>query len=155
MAINDATFNEFFDLLHKLEGGLSNNSADKGGKTNYGISTPLFNQVKDKYDLSDSVEDMTIDDAKTIYFEEFYKPVYAVGYKESHYLYFDICVNSGYGNYKKCRSKSDPDNPQTIYDWREQFYNEIVENDSTQDRFLKGWLNRLDRIKTYFKGEQS
>jgi hypothetical protein len=144
-------FNEFFDLLHTLEGGLSNDSADRGGRTKYGVSTPLFNQVKDKYSINYLIEQLTIEDAKKIYEGEFFKPIRLVDNKEAYYLYFDLCVNSGFGNYKKCYGIADSNKPETIYKWREQFFKDIVNKDPTQKRFLKGWLNRLSRIKQYFK----
>ncbi len=131
-----------------LEGGESNHSNDRGGHTKFGITQKLYDKHRDKYKKPHaSVAGLTTGGARLVYREEFYKPVEYCDNIERHYNYFDMCVNSGYRNYKKMQIE----NPADIYKYRKDFFSKIAENDSSQKVFLRGWLNRLDVIKTYFE----
>lgn len=137
-------FDQFFELLMQLEGDFSDHPSDKGGKTKYGITGTTLAA----YDKTIKIEDLTLDLAKKIYKEIYFDKVYAAKDIAVHYHYFDLCVNSGYGNYIKCRRQT-KDDLEVIVVWRKNFYYAIVKSDPLQEVFYKGWLNRLKKIEGF------
>lgn len=79
-------FDTAFTRLLGNEGGYSNNPADPGGETNWGISKRTYPNV--------DIKNLTRDQAKTIYRRDFWEPLgdapAAVKYQA-----FDFAVNSG------------------------------------------------------------
>lgn len=143
---------EFFDLTVNLEGGFSNRADDKGGKTKYGVTQITLNLYNVKHSIpAEDVANLTVDKAKDIYTEFYYLTVKPIADKEIHFNCIDICYNSGHGNYLKMReSIEDNLTLENIYKWREDFYTKL-----NQPSNIKGWLNRLQRIKNYFHSEST
>ncbi len=59
-----------YDFVRRIEGGYSNHPKDRGGETNFGISTPAFQDAKRLGIVSDSyksVKDLTEQDVEKIY----------------------------------------------------------------------------------------
>ena len=137
-------FNQFFKLLMHLEGGYSDVVEDRGGRSKYGITEFTLKQ----YDPLLHIEDLDLATAKKIYKERYYDKVYPARDTKVHYHYFDICVNSGYGNYIKCRRQS-KGTSEGILVWRRNFYYGIVQKDATQQVFYRGWMNRLTDIERF------
>lgn len=142
-------FDKFFDLLIVLEGGYSDHSHDKGGKTNLGITKKTLDYYNNNYDKNYKIRDLTKEQAKEIYKELYFDKVIQVENEPVHYHYFDLCVNSGYENYSRCK-KETQDDIKRVVDWRRKFYQDIVKFNSSQSVFLKGWFNRINRINAYF-----
>jgi hypothetical protein len=135
-----------------------NVSADKGGVTKYGIDERSHPKV--------DVENLTKDEAVEIYHKEYWIPSHAEDFPTGvGELLFDIKVNGGNGiqMLQDALCKLDihcmPDGifgPNTIAacklagtpvikalcERREQRYRAIAAADSTQKKFLEGWLNR-------------
>lgn len=65
--IYGSKFEMLFKYILMVEGGFSNHKHDKGGATNYGI----INSVAKKYGYD--VEKLTIEQAKEIYYKDYYK----------------------------------------------------------------------------------
>ena len=81
-------FDTAFDRLLGNEGGYTNNPADPGGETNWGIS-------KASYPALD-IKNLTRDDAKAIYLRDFWNRVHAdVLHPAIAFQAFDLAVNSG------------------------------------------------------------
>lgn len=80
------TFDEAFNRLMKYEGGYSNNPNDPGGETKYGISKAAYPDL--------DIRNLTIEQAKDIYFKEFWQFLPALPDKLD-YAVFDFAVNSG------------------------------------------------------------
>lgn len=80
------TFDEAFERLIGNEGGYSNDPADPGGETKFGISKRSYPDV--------DIAALTIDQAKAIYQRDFWSPLgdapAAVKFQA-----FDFAVNSG------------------------------------------------------------
>ena len=134
------------------EGGYADVSGDRGGRTNYGITQSTWGDRGD-------VKDITKDQARG-----FYKDLYNQSRinrfpEELRPQIFDMVVNHGYGNAMKIVQGAagvDRDGkvgPTTLkavgdiskgdlVDSRLDFYNNIVKNDPSQEKFLKGWTNR-------------
>lgn len=143
-------FDQFFELLLILEGKYVDNKNDKGRKTNYGITEKTLDTFNDKFNKTYKIKDLTKEQAKEIYESLFFKSVKPTVPIPSYYHYFDLCVNSGYGDYYQClvETKSDI---RKIIAWRKKKYQMIVSKDPSQSVFLKGWYNRINRINEYFK----
>lgn len=149
-------FDEFFDLLLNLEGGFSDRKSDRGGKTKYGITQTLLNSIAKRDRIPPlNVYEINIDNAKSIYLNEFFNVVKPTENKEFYYNLFDICVNSGYANYRilfrRIQDLGGLDDNSILYDQREKFYKGICNGDLSQNANFKGWMNRLNRIQEYFK----
>jgi len=146
-------FLKFLTLLLQLEGGEVNDPLDKGGHTKLGVTQATFTDwlIKNKKPTK-SVKEITPTQAQDIYFDNYYKRVDFIEDELCHYLMFDLAVNSGPGRVKTCiQEVSNPHDPFAVLQWRRQYYNKIVAADSTQQRFLKGWMNRLKRIQKYYE----
>ncbi len=156
-------------LIH--EGGFCDVKDDKGGATNKGITIAVWKAEGRDIDKDGDidVEDLkviTVDDFKVI-FKKFYWDKFQAD-KINNQSIADILVdwiyNSGGVAIRKLQTMLgvEPDGvvgPKTIiainshdqktlfariWTSRYIFYNNIVKNNPTQQKFLKGWLNRLN-----------
>ena len=165
-------FDRCVDKLIEMEGGYSDHSSDRGGKTKYGITERT---AKD-HGYTGEMRDLTLEEAKDIY-----KTYWSDRFDDEDLLesvagfFFDMRVNHGAGNaariVQKALVKLDKDvdvdgilGPATMAalkevgssaldamaDERKAFYRAIVENDPSQEVFLKGWLNRVEDAKNKY-----
>lgn len=165
-----ANFSLFFPTLLIHEGGFVNNSKDKGGATNLGITFRVW--LANGYD-KDGDGDIDIDDLKEIEPEDarkIAKKLYwdKIRGDEIHSqsvaeFLFDWAYNSGYVTaIKKVQkvldlrqdgvigpitlSKINNTTAKTLFSQlkveREVFFHNIVKNNPSQAVFLRGWLNR-------------
>ena len=81
-------FDQAFDRLIGNEGGYSNNPADPGGETNWGISKRSYPNV--------DIANLTRDGAKAIYLQDFWQRGHMDEYDAAiSFQVFDMAVNSG------------------------------------------------------------
>lgn len=115
----ESKFENAFKYVMINEGGLEENDLDPGGITKYGISLRFLRSLgKDKlkeYDVyisdvvtSDDIKDLTIEQAKAIYFGEFWKksPFDKIDRQEVINYIFDMAVNMGISPAVKCAQRS-------------------------------------------------
>ena len=87
-------FDQAFDRLLKHEGGYSDNPADPGGKTRFGITE----RVARNYGYLGEMSNLPIGYAKRIYKMAYWDAVFADEMPEIvRYALFDAAVNSGVG----------------------------------------------------------
>ena len=168
-------FEKIFDHLLKVEGGYSDDKHDKGGKTKYGITEEEARDFGYKGDM----QDLTIDFAKNIYLKKYYlgnKLDKVVNDKVALSI-CDWAVNSGRNGTKNAQiainqltnanldvdgiignktleaiNSVDPEKFLEVYhNLQRIYYKGKVEADRTQERFLTGWLNRIQRKEEYLK----
>lgn len=168
-------FERILDYLLTVEGGYSNDENDKGGKTKYGI---IEEEARD-FGYKGNMQDLTIDFAKNIYLKKYYlgnKLDKVVDDKVALSI-CDWAVNSGRNGTKNAQiainqltnanldvdgiigSKTldalnavDPGKFLEVYHNLQRFYYKgKVEADKTQEDFLAGWLNRVQRKEEYLK----
>ena len=168
-------FEKIFDYLLKVEGGYSDDKHDKGGKTKYGITEEEARDFGYKGDM----QDLTIDFAKNIYLKKYYlgnKLDKVVNDKVALSI-CDWAVNSGRNGTKNAQiainqltnanldvdgiignktlealNAADPEKFLEVYhNLQRIYYKGKVEADRTQERFLTGWLNRIQRKEEYLK----
>ena len=176
---NDSLFNSAFNYMLKNEGGFVNDTADKGGATKYGVSLALMKQMFKNgsiwLDLNgDGVVDdkdvsvLTEEEAKAVYYKEFWRPLTAFSnlfLAQIVTKIFDTAVNIGVKNSiklvqrvvgtqadgligKETISKCITYKGDFLSEYIEflvKFYVNIVVTNPTQLKFLNGWINRAFR----------
>lgn len=165
-----AKFDSFFDTLIKHEGGYVNDPLDRGGATNWGITLAVW--IRRGYDKNGDglinekdVKLITKEDAFKIAKSQYWDAVRAdeIHNQSIAEFIFDWGYNSGPGTaikrvQKVLKLKQDGViGPKTITainsadqevlfnnlkKEREVFFRGIVKKNPSQNRFLKGWLNR-------------
>lgn len=143
MATYSKDFNDAFDRLSTHEGwGVDGNkydSKDKGGRHRWGISE------RANPDLD--FDTLTKDDAKRIFKERYWDAIKADDLPESiRGTAFDAAVNQGPGFARRALEEAGGD-PERFNQIREDRYARIVERDPSQQRYLKGWMNRLNSYR--------
>jgi lysozyme family protein len=164
------------------EGGLSENPNDAGGITNHGISLRFLRSFGSKYDLNkngileDDIRNMTLDQAKRVYYEEFWQtaPFAKILNQQIANYVFDMCVHHGvatgirllqratWSSFRrsgyvyddgvlgeKTLSAANMGGFTLIYALppeRAGYCRLIAEQRSKNEGFLKGWLERCYRI---------
>ena len=168
-------FERIFDYLLRVEGGYSDDENDKGGKTKYGITEE---EARD-FGYKGNMQDLTKDFAKNIYLKKYYlgnKLDKVVNDKVA----LSICdwdVNSGRNGTKNAQiainqltnanldvdgiignktlealNSVDPGKFLEVYhNLQRIYYKGKVEADRTQEKFLTGWLNRVQRKEEYLR----
>ena len=92
-------FDECFKFIMNAEGGYSDNPADKGGKTNYGITESTLNAAyKAGLVKHNDITRLTVDDAKIIYKTNYWNRCSCDSLPRNLDLcVFDTAVNCGVG----------------------------------------------------------
>jgi len=139
-------FDKAVEWILKWEGGdkITNDPNDRGKLTKYGISQKSY----PKYDI----KKLTLPEAKTIYKRDYWDKIDGdkIDPKRAMAL-FNAAVNQGVGRASIYAA--------TTQSWQdvivacEDKYRRIVVANPTQKKFLKGWLNRLDDLKTFIEKE--
>lgn len=155
------TFIKAFEYTIAQEGGYSNNPNDKGGKTKFGISKRNHPDV--------DIENLTLDEAKEIYYNEYWDYGYDMIQTSLAVKIFDLGVNMGvrraiklmqatlnkyynkdlkidglFGNktitaIKEVNSK----NLYSLYIFEVSLYYQEISKKDNNKIFFVGWLNRL------------
>ena len=79
-------FDDAFSRLINSEGGYTNNPADPGGETKFGISRRSYPNV--------DIANLTLEGAKEIYLRDFWNPI-GDAHPSIKFQAFDFAVNSG------------------------------------------------------------
>lgn len=127
----------------KSEGGYTNDPADSGGETNFGIT---------QRETSIPVRTMTVEQAKAIYKKKYWDVVNGDNLPSGvDYTVFDYGVNSGVARAKKVyNSVNSPDAVKVINavnDERQAFLNNLAVRRPKDQKFLKGWTSRVSRVR--------
>ena len=168
-------FERIFDYLLKVEGGYTNDKNDKGGETIWGITKE---EARD-FGYKGNMQELTKDFAKYIYLKKYYlgnKLDKVVDDKVALSI-CDWAVNSGRNGTKNVQvalnqingsdlivdgiignkslevlNATDPEKFLEVYhNLQRIYYKGKVEVDRTQEKFLTGWLNRVQRKEEYLK----
>lgn len=137
----------------KSEGGYTNDPADSGGATNYGITIADYRKYINKNGTPEDVKAMTVDQAKTIYKTRYWDAVNGDSLPNGvDYTVFDYGVNSGvaranrvYNQFKAEKDTSVLINK--INDERLHFLQGLAVSRPKDQKFLKGWTNRVSRVR--------
>ena len=149
-----ANYNDYIKMLNfilNMEGGYVNNSFDKGGETNKGITKITYDNYRKSKNLPlKSVKNIDNSEIQEIYYNNYYIASGANNIDDPKLaLYvFDTAVNMGVSVAKKLLQESNGD----INEYeklRREKYQKYVNFDASQGRFLQGWNNRVDKLKLY------
>lgn len=167
-------FSECLQFILEKEGGYVNHPYDRGGATNKGITQSVYDAYRaSKGWPLHSVKYLLPDETADIYRSKYWKPAACDKLPAPlDLVVFDGAVNHGVKQSAKFLQRAlgvDDDGiigPDTlgslsvdvkagmltticedILKQRKAFYEKLVENDSRQSVFLKGWLNRLDSVR--------
>ena len=174
-SLSNDVFDKIFEYILMVEGGYSNDKADKGGKTKYGI----IEVEARKYGYKGDMKDLTKEIAEDIYKNKYYlsNNLDKIKDKRVALSIADWTINSGNWGTKKAQQavnilKGDilvvdgilgeksieainSIRPEMFLNQyhvlQRRFYQAIVDHNASQKVFLKGWLNRVVRKEEYIK----
>lgn len=163
-------FDASFARIIKSEGGYVNDPADRGGETNLGVTIGAWGAYLNRAIQPGEMKALTQETVKP-----FYKSMYWDKVKGDDlpigvdYAVFDFSVNAGVGRAAKFLqravgalddgaigpgtlalvAKITPGKLlQNFAEQKEAFYNTLADKNPTQQKFLKGWLARVDHVQT-------
>jgi lysozyme family protein len=170
-----ANFERALAFVLRVEGGYSDHPADRGGATHKGILQREYNRYRRRKELPlQAVRAIADTEVEEIYWREYWE----AGRCERmpwpvNLAHFDACVNVGVTQAARflqravdaeddgrigpltLRALEDAlrrDTPlcvaEKLVKQREPFYRTLVERNRSQQVFLQGWLNRVDKLKT-------
>lgn len=165
-----ADFDKAFAYLTPLEGGYSDDPADRGGATRYGISLRFYRENVDKYAGEEDIQNLTRGEARDLYYLYFWEPL-SLDQLDSQPVanrVFALAVHAGLRpavrvlqralNHSGWKLEKDgvlgpktlnaanatADNP-LVQDLRletYEFYQEILSRRTQLERFRRGWARR-------------
>jgi hypothetical protein len=130
--------NKVIPFLWEWEGTTyENDPDDPGGATKYGIDQRSHPDV--------DIKNLTADRAVDIYWSEWIKYAADSLPYPLDWVFFDCCVNCGVGRANEFLNASGRD-PAKFQDLRRQFYVNLAARRPTSQKFLKGWMARVDDL---------
>src|SRR5882724_7410158 len=142
-------FVKIMQWIFEIEGGFSDDPADAGGRTNYGITQRTLNAYRMGKGLPTyDVKDLKKPEALEIYEAIYWSPSWeALGFPLASCM-MDTAVNSGPAKAKMLLQGCDGDYVKYLQ-LRSTNYDMIVQKNPTQQRFIKGWKNRLVMLRRF------
>lgn len=175
---SDSLFYTTIPMVLRYEGGLVDDSIDRGGKTNMGITQKFLNTYKKKAGVNvNDVKDLTKKDAVSLYKAEWDSRGFGLlDNTNVMKLVYDFSVNSGpknaIGSLQKALNKKghnlvedgfigDKTNQavnavdekwlkRELQKSRAEHCDKIVDKYPEQKRFINGWFNRINDIGNKF-----
>lgn len=171
MTANDL-FETALQFTLKWEGGFVDDPADPGGETNYGITEKVARQ----HGYKGSMRALPIEVAEDIYRMDYWDAVKLDDVAEDRPLFaiaiFDAAVNLGPLQARKLAQKSAGTTADGIWGpltrkafrdrsdtvlvemmcfYRRQYYKDLAGRKPAMQKFLKGWLRRVDDLQQYVR----
>jgi len=163
-------FDACFDRVIQLEGGYVNDPADAGGETNLGVTAGAWGAYLGRPINSGEMQALTKDIVKPFYRQMYWDKVKGDDLPAGvDYAVFDFSVNAGVSRAAKFLQRSvgavddgvigggtlgkvAVTNKQRLLaafaDQKQRFYNGLALSNPSQQKFLKGWLARVDKVQT-------
>ena len=167
-------FEKFLDYIFEVEGGFTDDENDRGGATNFGI----IEEEAREFGYTGDMRNLTKDFAENIYLKKYYlgNKLDKIIDDRVALTIFDWAVNSGRRGIKKAQIVANKFganlvidgiignktleainsiNPEAFlkeyHEIQRTFYKNLAAKDSTQEDFLKGWLNLVQIKEEYIK----
>ncbi|MBV6624575.1 MAG: DUF4114 domain-containing protein [Rivularia sp. (in: Bacteria)] len=157
LELSSDNFAEALNFTLEREGGYVNDPDDPGGATNKGITQSTYNQYRTSLGLETSdVKSITDEEVSDIYFDSYWLASSSEELlTKLSIAHFDASVNHGVGKAKEMleeaqASGGDEMNQVNKYlDIREDYYYYLVEQNPKNQKFLQGWLNRVNALRDF------
>ena len=162
-------FETAFAKVIQSEGGYVNDPHDAGGETNLGVTKTSWASYLGRAIENGEIKTLTVDLVKPFYKKMYWDKMHCDELpKGLDYVAFDFAVNAGVGQASKfiqrCVGAKDDgsigpttlsaiaksDVKKLLFGFTNQkvlFYQGLVEKNSTQEKFLKGWLARATEVE--------
>jgi hypothetical protein len=148
---SESMFHHALSFILPHEGGYVNDKADKGGPTKFGVTKGTLEGYLGKKVSEDEVKNMPLDLAKQIYKEKYWDKIGGDQLDPKiAMLAFDTAVGSGVDKAKQMLSKYG-DDPERFLEAKKQWMRDIVQRDPSQQKFDKGWQNRMNHLGDYIQ----
>ena len=168
-------FKKFLDYIFEVEGGYTNDENDRGGATNFGIT---HYDAKKYLGYTGDMRNFKKSDAEKIYEKVYYRGNHIDKITDDRVALsiFDWTVNSGGKGIKKAQIVANKFGANLVIDgivgnktleainaidpkmflneyheMQRSFYKNLAARDSSQEVFLKGWLNRVEIKEEYIE----
>lgn len=168
-------FKKFLDYIFEVEGGFNDDENDRGGATNFGIT---HDDAKKYLGYTGDMRNFKKSDAEKIYEKVYYRGNHIDKITDDRVALsiFDWAVNSGGKGIKKAQIVANKFGANLVIDgiignktleainaidpkmflkeyheMQRTFYKNLAARDSTQEDFLKGWLNRVEIKEEYIE----
>ena len=134
------------DIIRRESERYTNDPLDRGGPTKYGITLATLASWRGKSVVAEDVKNLTLQEAKDIYMNEYLKPFESAS-EDIRAQLVDIGVNSGVGTAKTLwqralgRKNGKSLNTNLVIE-RLKYLSILCQRKPTQTRFLLGWVNR-------------
>lgn len=143
-----ADFEQAVAMVLKHEGGFVDDPDDKGGMTNFGITEYTYKDYfKGPMPSHQQMMDLTIDEAKKIYKQYYWDPFDFDFELDQKYatIVLNMAVLRGVSAIKQIL----PNNALNVVLNSQIAFINIVKRDSSQIKFLLGWINRTHELLRY------
>ncbi len=163
-------FDFSFNHILKSEGGYVWDKDDSGGETNFGVTKQAWSEYLGRPIQDGEMKALTPDAIKPFYKKMYWDKLCCDNLPDGvDYAVFDFGVNAGTGRSAKFLqravgatadgaigpgtmsliAKTTPiEILQKFAEQKEAFYNSLADKNPTQQKFLKGWLNRAASVQT-------
>jgi hypothetical protein len=132
------TFPRAITFVLSHEGGYTSGSdGDPGGETKWGISK--------RSHPNEDIKNLTVERAKEIYLEEYWKPIADTLPFPCDVVAFDAAVNQGMSFAKSMVFECGKDEIAMLF-YRLKKYSAIVAGRPASLKYLRGWVNRIVQL---------
>jgi lysozyme family protein len=162
-------FEECLARVLKHEGGFSNDPIDRGGMTNLGVTKRVWEEFVGHPVSEADMRALTPEKVGKLYKQKYWNAAYCeVLPKGLDYVVFDFAVNAGTGRAVKTLQQAigvvadgiigprtraainGANHKKLINDYSDEridFYQGIVARRPEQERFIRGWLRRVEEAR--------
>jgi len=163
-------FDASFERVIKAEGGYVNDPDDRGGETNFGVTIGAWGEYLGREIKPGEMKALTKETVKPFYRAMYWDKVKGDDLPLAvDYSVFDFAVNAGVSRAAKFLQRAvgavddgvigsgtlgrvaKTDTSKLLENFAEQkqrFYQGLATNNPSQQKFLKGWLARVDHVKS-------
>lgn len=139
--MNIIPFDKIIQFTLRWEGGskYTNDPDDLGAATRFGISQRAHPEV--------DIEHLTEEEAKDIYYNQYWLPIAAGQDDDLDMTAFDSCVNMGVSRVKGWLHSCD--SWQDLISRRRQYYARLIKNNPNMAKYKRGWENRVSDLEGF------
>ena len=168
-------FNDALKLVLGAEGKFSDNPADPGGATMYGVTQRVYDNWRKSRGLTArSVRLIEQDEVEKIYDHLYWTPAHCADLpNKAAIVMFDAAVNCGVGGATKLlqealkvsadgafgpatlaavKKADEVDLVDEFLDVRVEFYEDLCKKNPSEKVFLQGWKNRMEHLRKVLLG---